>query len=106
MLSARAGEESRVEGLQAGADDYVIKPFSARELVARVETQLLRGRIRGIEQAQRRRLLDIFAQAPAAIAILSGPEHVFEMANSWYLDLVGGRDVVGKPLRHALPEVA
>jgi signal transduction histidine kinase len=106
MLSARAGEESRVEGLQAGADDYVIKPFSARELVARVETQLLRGRIRGIEQAQRRRLLDIFAQAPAAIAILSGPEHVFEMANSWYLDLVDGRDVVGKPLRLALPEVA
>jgi signal transduction histidine kinase len=106
MLSARAGEESRVEGLQAGADDYVIKPFSARELVARVETQLLRGRIRGIEQAQRRRLLDIFAQAPAAIAILSGPDHVFEMANSWYLDLVDGRDVVGKPLRHALPEVA
>jgi len=40
MLSARAGEEARVEGLDAGADDYLIKPFSARELVARVETQL------------------------------------------------------------------
>ena len=36
LLSARAGEESRVEGLEAGADDYLIKPFSARELVARV----------------------------------------------------------------------
>ena len=104
LLSARAGEESRVEGLQAGADDYVIKPFSARELVARVETQLLRGRVRGIEQAQKRRLLDIFAQAPAAIAILRGPEHVFEMANPWYLDLVDRRDVVGKPMREALPE--
>ncbi len=32
MLSARAGEESRVEGMEAGADDYLIKPFSAREL--------------------------------------------------------------------------
>ncbi len=36
MLSARAGEESRVEGLEAGADDYIVKPFTARELVARV----------------------------------------------------------------------
>ena len=36
MLSARAGEESRLEGLDAGADDYVIKPFSGRELLARV----------------------------------------------------------------------
>ncbi len=36
MLSARAGEESRVEGMEAGADDYLVKPFSARELSARV----------------------------------------------------------------------
>jgi PAS domain S-box-containing protein len=40
MLSARAGEESRVEGLEAGADDYLIKPFSARELLARVRARL------------------------------------------------------------------
>ena len=37
LLSARAGEEARVEGLAAGADDYLIKPFSARELRARVD---------------------------------------------------------------------
>jgi DNA-binding NtrC family response regulator/signal transduction histidine kinase len=40
LLSARAGEESRVEGLQAGADDYLVKPFAARELLARVEANL------------------------------------------------------------------
>lgn len=40
LLSARAGEESRVEGLGAGADDYLVKPFSARELLARVEAHL------------------------------------------------------------------
>jgi PAS domain S-box len=40
MLSARAGEESRVEGLDAGADDYLVKPFTARELIARVQSQL------------------------------------------------------------------
>jgi PAS domain S-box-containing protein len=40
LLSARAGEESRVEGLEAGADDYLVKPFTARELQARVGAHL------------------------------------------------------------------
>jgi DNA-binding response OmpR family regulator len=46
MLSARAGEEARVEGLNAGADDYLTKPFSARELVARVGTHVEMARLR------------------------------------------------------------
>ncbi len=46
MLSARSGEEARVEGLDAGADDYLIKPFSARELIARVESHLAMSRLR------------------------------------------------------------
>lgn len=40
LLSARAGEEARIEGLEARADDYLIKPFSTRELLARIESQL------------------------------------------------------------------
>src|SRR6202167_4832197 len=46
LLSARAGEESRVEGLDAGADDYLVKPFSARELIARVQTHLQLAHVR------------------------------------------------------------
>ncbi|RKH40689.1 hybrid sensor histidine kinase/response regulator [Corallococcus sicarius] len=46
MLSARAGEEAAVEGLEAGADDYLVKPFSARELVARVRSMLELARMR------------------------------------------------------------
>ncbi len=46
LLSARAGEESRVEGLEAGADDYLIKPFGARELLARVRANLSMARFR------------------------------------------------------------
>ena len=42
LLSARAGEESRVDGLDAGADDYLAKPFGARELLARVGAQVER----------------------------------------------------------------
>jgi signal transduction histidine kinase len=46
LLSARAGEESAVEGLNAGADDYLAKPFSAKELLARVRTHLELARLR------------------------------------------------------------
>ena len=52
MLSARAGEEARVQGLDAGADDYLVKPFSARELVARVQSQLELAKLRH-ESAER-----------------------------------------------------
>jgi len=57
LLSARAGEEARVEGLQAGADDYVVKPFMARELVARLRTHLTLARMRAdvARQAQEAR---------------------------------------------------
>jgi signal transduction histidine kinase len=46
LLSARAGEEARLEGLEAGADDYLVKPFSARELLARVRSNLDLARLR------------------------------------------------------------
>jgi PAS domain S-box-containing protein len=46
MLSARAGEEARVEGLESGADDYLTKPFSARELMARINANLEMARLR------------------------------------------------------------
>jgi PAS domain S-box-containing protein len=46
MLSARAGEEARIEGLSAGADYYLTKPFSARELVAQVNANLTLTRVR------------------------------------------------------------
>jgi PAS domain S-box-containing protein len=54
LLSARAGEDSKVDGLRAGADDYLVKPFSARELLARVETNLkLAGMRRDSERVLR-----------------------------------------------------
>ena len=106
LVSARAGEEARIEGLRAGADDYLVKPFSARELVARVETQLVRAKMRSLEEAHTLKLTSVFAHAPVGVAILDGPDHIFEFANSQYLDLVARRDVVGKPAREALSELA
>src|SRR5262245_23221414 len=49
VLTARGGEDDRVRGLRMGADDYVVKPFSARELLARVEAVLRRTRGHGGE---------------------------------------------------------
>jgi signal transduction histidine kinase/DNA-binding response OmpR family regulator len=54
LLSARAGEEARIEGLKAGADEYLVKPFGARELLASVASQLQLARVRrDSEQALR-----------------------------------------------------
>ncbi|NMO16139.1 PAS domain-containing protein [Pyxidicoccus fallax] len=54
---------------------------------------------------ERRHLLRLFEQAPSFMAFLRGREHVFELANPAYEKLVGRRDVVGRPVREALPEV-
>jgi PAS domain S-box-containing protein len=55
---------------------------------------------------ERERLKRMFDQAPGFMALLEGPDHVFVMANRAYFELVGGRDVVGKPVLEAVPEVA
>jgi two-component sensor histidine kinase len=60
LLSARAGDEAKVEGLDAGADDYLVKPFSARELVARVQANLQMSQIRKeAEEALRKRTTEL-----------------------------------------------
>jgi PAS domain S-box-containing protein len=56
--------------------------------------------------AERRRLRLLFEQAPGFIAVLRGPDHIFELANAAYLQLVGRRTVIGKTVHEALPDVA
>lgn len=53
LISARAGEEATTHALRAGAADYIVKPFSAREVVARIQTQLAQARLRHAERAAR-----------------------------------------------------
>jgi DNA-binding response OmpR family regulator len=71
MLSARAGEESRVEGMEAGADDYLVKPFSARELQARVGARIEIARVRRESERavleREQRLSIVQDQAPVGI---------------------------------------
>lgn len=56
-------------------------------------------------EAERQKLHDLFTQAPLAVAIHEGPEHTYTFANPRYRAIVGNRDVVGKPMLEALPEL-
>jgi signal transduction histidine kinase len=76
MLSARAGEEAAVEGIGAGADDYLVKPFSARELIARVSGSLALAKLRH-EAAEQVRLAnrELTAATHAKSEFLSRMSH-------------------------------
>ncbi len=105
MLSARAGEESRVEGLEAGADDYIVKPFTARELVARIAARLDLHRLGTLLEKERSAIDSLFQQTPVPIAVLTGPDVIYSVANQAYREVVGNRDIVGQPILEALPEL-
>ena len=121
LLSARAGEEERVAGVDAGADDYLVKPFSARELVARVtallrlsQTSRERDELLAREQEARRdaelqkqHLFSLFMAAPIPITVLRGPTHVVELANDLTCRLLGRplEQLLGRPIGEAVPEL-
>ena len=110
LLSARAGEEATAEGLGAGANDYIVKPFSARELLVRVASTLAVAEVareaHAIEEAARTRLYGHFMQAPLPVAVLRGPRHVVELANPIALHAWGkDESIVGKPLLDGMPEL-
>ncbi len=86
MLSARAGQEAGVEGLHVGADDYVVKPFTAAELVARVRTTLRLARLRGAHTRQ----LRVLADTAAVIASGRALEEAFQAATDQARALLGG----------------
>ena len=92
LVSARAGEEAKVEGLGAGADDYLIKPFSARELLARVDTHIRLAEVRKKAAAEVResdlRFRRLFDANIFGVAFKDFDGRVID-ANSAFLTLTG-----------------
>lgn len=88
------------------SDGQIESLFSvSRDVTAMHQAAMERERLMRELQAASDRMSDIFRQAPAFICVMHGPEHVFEMVNEYYLQLVGNRNPVGQPIRQALPEV-
>ena len=97
----------------------IIRDATAEKLAAErlAESEQELGESRRQAEAERERLLrelqaasermrDIFHRAPAIMCVMSGPDHVIEMANQRFLELAGGRKLAWRPVRMALPELA
>jgi PAS domain S-box-containing protein len=106
------------EELQAANEEFFLNnealanaQLQVRQLNQELERRVVE-RTKALQAAQheaehqRRRLERFFSQAPAAICILDGPDFIFELVNEVYQQLFPGRDLRGRPLLEALPELA
>ncbi|PVX72277.1 ATP-binding protein [Paraburkholderia unamae] len=104
LLSARAGEEARIDGLDAGADDYLVKPFPARELSARVGSLLERTQIRRANE----QLLELALSSLQDPFFLVDESARITLVNPRFLEMAGlpAAQVLGQPLFDVCPELA
>ncbi len=106
ILAIVANDRELSAALLAGATDAMLGARGADELSVRARA---RARRSGAQPEQEldceSALYALFMQAPAAVAIVSGPEFVFELANPIYEQITGGRDLVGKPYCAAYSEL-
>jgi signal transduction histidine kinase/ActR/RegA family two-component response regulator len=89
-------EAGRIAGLFCAVSEETATVFAERD----------RERLLAQVEHERARLAEAFAQAPSFLAVLRGPEHLFEYVNPQYQALLGNRPLVGRAAREAVPEVA
>jgi len=100
---AQARLRSQIAALEQLLD---VHEQTSLEQATRLEQALATvDRLLAEAKMERQRLYEVFMQAPAAIAVLEGPTHVFTVSNPFYQQLVGGRATHGKTVREALPEL-
>jgi PAS domain S-box-containing protein len=95
LLSARAGEESRIEGLDRGADDYLVKPFSARELLVRAGTLIRSAELRRRTEEARAQFETLLNAAPLGVMLVDEDFRVAAV-NPIALPLIGESDLIGR----------
>ena len=118
LMSARTDEQARIEAVEASADDYIAKPFSSHELVARVLAQIRLARLRRSEAARERQAREeaerqrdllrlIVDQSPTPMGVVEGHEFRFVLFNKAVEKMTGVRveDAVGRPVAEVMPEV-
>jgi PAS domain S-box-containing protein len=105
LITARAGEESKIEGYEIGADDYLVKPFSTNELLARIKAQIKIAKARKqVEQ----RLEGFLMQMPAAVSVVEGPSYRFTLVNTMFQKLAGktSTELIGSTIQQSFPELS
>ncbi|MEN3296842.1 MAG: hypothetical protein V7642_6095 [Burkholderiales bacterium] len=114
------GADKKVIGIFSQGSDVTDRILAEEEVQRkqREQERLIAERTRALEQAtaalehaqqlqgDKTHLLKLFDQAPGFVCVVKGRDHRFEIANKAYYQLVGQRDLIGKPVREALPEVA
>jgi PAS domain S-box-containing protein len=109
VLIAQDGRERPIEDSaapmldEAGATVGAVVVF--RDVTGRREVEAEAQRLHREVEAERARLAEVFQHAPSFMCVLVGPDHVFERANDRYFELLGRRDILGRPVREAIPEV-
>ncbi|MEP7322237.1 MAG: ATP-binding protein [Saprospiraceae bacterium] len=124
MVSAKADEELKYKLLDESVQDFITKPFSERDLQVRIRNLLAVKKSRDILQyaerskqeaveainrdlmSQTKQLSDLFEQTPSFMAVLRGPNHIFEFSNTSFYKLVGNRPLIDRAAREAFPEIA
>jgi signal transduction histidine kinase/GAF domain-containing protein len=106
VLVELAASAEREIGLRAAAHLSDRQAIQLQDQTAELEQQVEEARAMSDElEVERSRLADVFAQAPSFLAVLRGPTHVFSLVNEAYYRLVGHRELVGRPVLDALPEL-
>ena len=95
LLSARAGEEARIEGLDRGADDYLVKPFNARELLVRAGTLIRSAELRRRAEEARAQFETLLNEAPLGVMLVDEDFRVAAV-NPIALPLIGETDLIGR----------
>lgn len=102
-------EDGRVAGMLNVVVDNTAEVLAeqvrARETEQKRRLDQARAELAALRDVERQKLSEMFEAAPAFMAMLRGPMHVFDMANERYLALVRRQDIIGKPVAEALPEV-